>query len=640
MRNTCSQQRGFAAVFAAMAMIAMLSAVALSIDIGRLYTAQRELQKLADIAALDTVRIASGCSGEAAGTPAGQAAAMAETSASLLRNSNAAQDITMLTEVGRKLLVTSSDGESLLGFEPLPDASPLRDAVRVRLTRPAPARLIPGITGSSDDVLVASAVAAQPARGELSIGSDVLALNGGVLNSVVGGLLCAAGDAVCQSEVIALNVAGNGGLLSAGVTLEQLATALSLSVPDLADPLVLDTQTPVASEVLDGLAGSLAGSVDGSVTALLSALAAATAGNTEGMPLASLLGPVSEVAGEVPFVNLFDLIVGLGQASQAANGAPIRLNLANAVNIPNVSEVHVFLRVIEPPQFSGMGPAGQTSAHTAQLSLQLRLAVGVLPSTSNTLNSLLALLGTSVNISPIKLGADIEVARGEAFLDSLQCPQRDLNNGLPVAGLSARTAAAEVRLGTYAGSGASAPPLTAVAAPIVTASVSAIFGLASTTLNVVLNQPVTVSAGGGTQVLENVTRYQPLDEVLVYVADGAPLAPPSPENPQRVGNGNVLSGAFSSLFGSLQLSTSSSAGGSNLCVLFVCVPLSGLLDPLLTGVTAVLGPLLTGVGGLVDALLDPLLNALGIQIGGATVTLHAVEIPQPKVVTTAVAVLP
>ena len=642
MRNACLaapvRQRGFAAVFGAIAMIAMLSAVALTIDIGRLYNAQRNLQKLADVAALDAVRIASGCVGGGSGMPANQSAAASESAASLLRNSGAAGDITALTEVGRRRFIAGANGDSeaLQGFEVLPETSPLRDAVRVRLTRPMPSRLIPGITGSDGGQLMATAVAAQPARGELSIGSDVLSLNGGALNSVIGGLLCAAGDATCQAQVIALDVAGNSGLLSAGVTLQQLATALDLSVKDLANPVTLNTQTPVASDVLDGLAGSLGGSVNGSVTTLLGALADAARANPNGVPLASLLGPVTEVAGDVPFVNLLDLIVGLGQAAQAGSGQPIRLNLASLASIPNVTQIDAFVTVIEPPQFSGMGPAGQTRASTAQLRLQLRLSLNALQTTTNTLNGLLGVLGSSITMSPINLGIDVEVAKAEAFLDSLQCPQRDLNNGLPVAGLSARTAAADIRLGTFSGNGATAPPLAAGATPILTANITAAFGLASSTLQVVLNNPVTASAGGGVQILEDVTRFEPPpSNLLFYVADGAPLAPPSNDNPQRVGNSNALSGAFSSLFGSLNLSTSSSAGGSNLCVLLVaCVPLSGLLDPLLAGVSAVLGPLLTGVGGIVDTLLDPLLNALGIQIGGATVTLHAVEIPQPRVVTT------
>ena len=636
-----SRQRGFVAVFAAIAMIAMLSALALAIDVGRLYTAQRDIQKLADIAALDAARVASGCSGPYAGQPASAGVTSAEVIASLQRNGVADDQMTVRTELGRRLPVTGIDGQTgaLLGFEPLPETSPLRSAVRVTLSRAAPRRIIPGITGDSDLRLVASAVAAQPAMAELSIGSDTLSLHGGLLNSVIGGLLCPVGDSSCQSQVIALDVAGSSGLLTAGVTLEQLATAVDLTVQDLANPLVLEVQAPVASEVLNGLAGALSGTVNSSVTTLLSNLAQVTQGNTAGVPLGQLLGTVTDVASNVPFVSLMDLVIGLGQAAQAGSGgSPIALNLGNVVNIPNVAELHAFVKIIEPPQFSGMGPAGQTSASTAQVQVQLRLLVDALSSTTNTLNGVLALLGTSVNVSPIKLGVDVDVAKAEAFLDALQCPSEARNNGLPVATLSARAAAAEITLGSYSGNGASAPPLIPGTAALLSADVQVVWGLVSTKLFVNLAAPVSAPAGGGLQVLDDVIDYEQVEEALTYIADGAPDAPPSNSNPQRIGSSHVLSNAMAGLFGSLSLSTSSSTGSSQLCVLLTCVSLSSLLDPLLAGVNAVLGPLLTSAGGLVDSVLDPLLNALGVQVGGATVTLHAVEIPQPKMVTTDVAV--
>lgn len=637
--STPQRQRGFAAVFAAIAMIAMLSAVALAIDIGRLYTAQRDLQKLANLSALDAVRVASGCSLETNGLPGGQTEAETEARASLARNATTSliEDLQVTADVGRRRpLSQSGDSQS---FEVLPNASPLRDAVRVQLSRPGPTRIIPGITGDSSLRLVATAVAAQPAKGKIAIGSDTLALNGGLLNSVVGGLLCAAGDLACQAQVIALNVAGSAGLVNTRVSLQQLATALDLTVKDLSDPLVLQTQTPVLSDVINGLAGSLSGSTSAGVTSLLTALGQAAQGNPEGVPLASLLQPVTEVAGEVPFVGLLDLLVGLGQAAKAdaSGSAPIRLNLANVVNIPNVSAVHAFLRVTEGPQFSDFGPAGATSASTAALTLQLRLEVGLLSSTTSLLSSLLLGLAT-VESDPIRLGVDVQVAKAEAFLDSLQCPRRGINDGLPIAGLSVDTAAATVQLGTYAGSGANAPPITQTPASLVAVRIKTLLNLVSATINVGLSAPVSTTAGGGAQNLDAVMRFQPLDAALsqIYIADGAPGAPADSGNPQSVGSNNNLGTAFSSLFGSLAAGLNTSSGGNTqICVLFLCVPVSSLVDPLLNGVSQVLGGLLTGVGGLADTLLDPLLNALGVQVGGATVTLMAVEMPQPAMVTTA-----
>ncbi|MEQ9479614.1 MAG: pilus assembly protein TadG-related protein [Algiphilus sp.] len=57
------RQRGAAAVFAAIAMTTLLVSIAFTIDIGRLYFAQRDLQNAANLAALDASRMASGCYG-------------------------------------------------------------------------------------------------------------------------------------------------------------------------------------------------------------------------------------------------------------------------------------------------------------------------------------------------------------------------------------------------------------------------------------------------------------------------------------------------------------------------------------------------------------------------------------------------
>ena len=632
------KQRGFAAVFAAIAMIAMLSAVALSIDIGRLYTAKRDLQKLANIAALDAVRVASGCSVEVDGAPGGAAEATTEAMASVQRNASPSilEGIDVVAEVGRRMPLAET-GE-LQTFEVLPSASPLRDSVRVRLSRPAPSRIIPGITGNATTQLVAYSVAAQPALGKLSIGSNTASLNNGVLNSVLGGLLCPTGNAVCQAQVLALNVAGSGALLNTSVTLGQLATALNVTVKDLSDPIFLSAQTPVASDVLNGLAGAVSGTASAGVSTLLSSLALAAQGNTQGVPLAQLLGPITDIAGEVPFVGLLDLIVGLGQASKAG-GPAIAINLP--VSIPNVASIHTFVRVIEPPQFSNMQPAGLAHATTAQVRLQVRLQLDLLNALTTTLNPLLLGLA-SIEADPVRLGIDVDVAKAEAVLDALQCPRRGINNGMPIAGMSVTTALADVDLGTFAGNGANAPPITPGPAALLALRVKVLFGVASANVTVGLNNPVSTSRGGETQQLDLVTQFQPLSEQLarIYVADGALGAPPSNDNPQQAGNANVLSGLFSSLFGSLSSGLTTSAGGpTQLCVLFVCLPISGLLDPILSVVTGTLGAVLSGVGGIVDALLDPLLNALGVQVGGATVTLQAVEMPQPAVVNTVVEVL-
>ena len=75
-RSSRRRQHGAVAIFVAISLIAILAAVALSIDIGRLYFAQRDLQRLALLGALSAAQQVSGCANN--GVPGAQADAEAE----------------------------------------------------------------------------------------------------------------------------------------------------------------------------------------------------------------------------------------------------------------------------------------------------------------------------------------------------------------------------------------------------------------------------------------------------------------------------------------------------------------------------------------------------------------------------------
>src|SRR5690606_20780764 len=83
LRSARRRQTGAAAVFAAIAAGAGLTALALAIDVGRLYAAQRDLQRIANLAALDAARVTGGCFGEPENP---SATAFNEAVASIARN--------------------------------------------------------------------------------------------------------------------------------------------------------------------------------------------------------------------------------------------------------------------------------------------------------------------------------------------------------------------------------------------------------------------------------------------------------------------------------------------------------------------------------------------------------------------------
>src|SRR3546814_51739 len=243
----------------------------------------------------------------------------------------------------------------------------------------------------------------------------------------------------------------------------------ALPICDLSDPLTLTTQTPVLSSVLNGLAGSLSGTTSTTVTNLLQNLASAASGNSNGIPLGNVLGTVDNVAANVPFVNLLDLIMALGAASHPS-GSVIPISASGiGLTVPGTVTLKTFIKVLEPAQPSGLGRAGQTSAHTAQISLMIRIEGGGLlnglsTTLTNTINAALGLLNlvgitSTVNVlsPPLNIGIDVDVAKATASLDSIECPS--LAHQDPIAGLSATPALASVALGTFSGSANSAPAL-------------------------------------------------------------------------------------------------------------------------------------------------------------------------------------
>ena len=136
-RRQPTQQRGAAAVFAGIAMVALIAAIALVIDIGQLYFAQQKLQKQANLAALDAARLVARCESNDAPT---QADIDSRVDESLARNQLEDPGVVdVFTDVGDIVLDPLTSFRALQTTD-VADA----DSVRVSLRRPAPATLFGG----------------------------------------------------------------------------------------------------------------------------------------------------------------------------------------------------------------------------------------------------------------------------------------------------------------------------------------------------------------------------------------------------------------------------------------------------------------------------------------------------------------
>jgi uncharacterized membrane protein len=600
-------QRGAAAVFVAISLIALLTATGLAIELGRVYNAQRQLQKAATLAALDASRVVSGCTAGATRADFDNAV-----NASVARNYNygsfvATGDFGTVQTVAslRSLLPTSSIAQA--------------NAARVTLTAPFPKLLFPYLPQRTG-VLIASATATQEALGSLRIGSGVADVNlsKSLLSALLGG---------------SVNVVDYNGLAGVNVTAQQLATALGVSVADLADPLSL-SNTVVLGAALNGLASALGGTVSSQVRNSLQNLAGQATNNTP-IPLSGILGPISNVASDVPFVSLQDVFMALALASRAnpiGNPTPIQLNGLNVVALPGVANVSVFAKVIEPPKLSNLGRAGPlTDARTAQASTaQVRLMIridgsGGLLSSLNLIN--IPFVAQVTAVPSLKIGIDVEVAKATAWLNSLTCPVNGTNNGLPVAGLDVNTAVATVAVGTYNNTtdavtpGSSIPLATVKLLGITLANlalgIDSSVAQTASTLNDVTQFRQCKRNGSFPSVCDDTDPASPDSKTPIYRALGAPGMPtvpaasPSTENPQKT---------VSNLGINLNLKLT---GGSSL-VGAVLTPITNLITPLLNLVNTTL----------LTAVINPLLDLLGVSAGTATVTMDLVTVGQPVVVTT------
>lgn len=627
------RQRGSVVVYTGVTLMAILVSAVIAIELGRIYSAHQQLQKMASVAALDAVRDASRCGRDDVPT---QAELEARVSTSLDRN-GVLSEITQITVEAGEIQTESATGRRFLSPTSIAEAT----AVRVTLRRAFPA-LLTGLLPSQGQ-MIASGTAEQPMSGAFEVGSGVASLSGGLLNAALGGLIGAD-----------LGLVDYTGLADVNVTLEQLATALDVDVDDLSNPVALAANAPVLEDQLNGLADALEGSANSTVIGLIEDLADASAGNGALTALEDLIGSYDLTSPSAPVVNALDLIMSLAAATRAdpsGSGSVIPLSLpSTVVSIPNVTTLAVGLRVLEAPQ-AGRGRPGDASAtaSTAQIRLMIRAQVNAQTQVASALSLVLlgGLLGT-VTAPPINLGIDVDVAKASATLERIDCPRSGVNNGEPIAELSAEPAVATVLLGTYSGAPASFPAIASGSSQLLGVGVQVLGGLiASINVNLFLANSVSTTAGDGSSepLPLPVTDFErdasaPASDPDVWLAEGRRPDAAVPANPQTVGSTDVLDGTMSGLFGSLNITASSpnGASGSNICLLkiIVCtlsVPIDSILNAVLGPVTTVLTTALSGVGGIVDALLDPLLETLGIKLGSATVFMQSVTTDQPRIAT-------
>lgn len=600
------------------ALLLMVLVVVLGVvQIGYLYYVKRDLQRMADAAALeaiDAMQERTSCLPSAA---AGQQSIMRQwVFPRALSPEPLQKDVVCLSwspEVGEV-----AGSESSAPF----------NAVKVRLKGQG-LRLVP-FTGSLEVYAEAVAAIKDEPIAAFTIGSGVARLNGGALNMLLSlllgtqvnlsavdyeGLANAKVDLLGLTDALNLNAGSYDELVGANVSLSRLLQASASVIRN-------EAATPtaaVAADLLDNLLRlPIALNIDQIFVKLLSGH------NQNGLLDIGLYkdNPSAALAADVSALNM--LLVGLQLANMQSAAA-----LQTGINIPGIASANLKLKIIEPPSIA-IGAPGyinglpKTSARTGQV------RVGLEVKALNTLNGSDDFLDLNIpwvaririslpGGSLLKLPLYLEVGSGEGILETLSCYAKDSAHKVQI---KATSGIAKVFLGNI---------------PEAFANNKKVWSALQKDRATILGLNIDVSAlGAFIKILELGVELQlkadvgvdnPKTEILDFYYDDQ-KSRSSQDLIQTVGMSDGLGGSIGNIFKKDTIGFYLDI--KKIAILGVNVPgtkalqdgINDLIDLILNGllplISSVLKPLLNALDG---ALLGPLLRLLGIQIGYADVEL-------------------
>ncbi|MET2827769.1 pilus assembly protein TadG-related protein [Mesorhizobium shangrilense] len=552
-------------VMAALSAPVALALAAFAIDEGSIYTERRTAQAMTDLAAI--------------------------TAASNITNIQNAV-VTTLNDNGMPGIIVQSAGQTIVptAGQTVVSISPGQyaaasgvgvgqrfqagvtpyNAVKVTLKK-IPARFFASALIPSP-VISTQAIASMTPMATFSVGSRLLSLNGGILNSLLSGLV---------GGNISLSVMDYNALVSADVDvlsfMGALATQLNLTAGTYSDVL--------ASKATIGQIASAMASVPGldgtSALALQAIVAKAT--STVKIPLNTLvdLGGVGSLAiGQRP--------PGLGVSANAIGMLTAGAVLANGTNqvslnlgatIPGLTATTLTIAIGQPMQSSPWLAIDQvgTTVRTAQTRIKLTSSVTV--GTSG--------LGGGISLLAVNLPLNVEVAYAQATLTGITCPSGPSSIQVSIA---AQPGIAALHLANTSATGTTfanfSQPQTFSNAEIADVSLQLLL----------INLPLLQIMGSAATAITN-NSPQTLTFNATEIAN---------KTTKTVSTRNITQSLTSSLISNLSLSVNALGLG---------IDLTGLLGTVTPAVVAVLN----GVTAPVDNLLYNLLSTLGVSVGSADV---------------------
>ncbi|WP_049102300.1 TadG family pilus assembly protein, partial [Burkholderia cenocepacia] len=569
-----SRQRG---AFSVMAIVATLIAITTlgAIGVGNLFYQRRDVQRIADMAALAAVqRMDDACS-----QPTATATSNAQSN-----GLNASNGDTINIECGR--------WDTSVNPAPSYYAAAAAGTTQLNAAKVVVTRQVPFFFVGPPQTVSAVSTARSTNIDTFSVGATLAALGGvgcsggsaptsgnpGLVNGLIGGLLGANLNLNIGSyqALACTNVTVGDLVVAAGVgTVDQLL-ALKLTLPQLIQLMVkAATQTSVVNASLQASLATLQAILNANIPGTSIGL-----GGAGGLLNVALADTQAALNAQVDLLDL--LMVG---AEIAATGKPAVTVNVPSLNLGGLTGTQLQVQIISPPSI-GVGEGGidpatgtwRTTASTAAVGVYLNVDLGTtqLPIVGALLGALN--VGVDVNL-PIYLQA----GTGTARLDSTQCTSTQATSTVVI---TARPGVANLCIGQ--------PPLDA----------SGKINLSSTYSCKSPAQIINVNVLGLAQLTASLSNIS----VQVQGAEQSHTfngVPGIDANYWTV-NSNALGSALSSALSQLAAATITAnigLGGVNL----LSLP-STFVSTLLTFLTGLLSPLLSSL----DAVLVPLLNLLGV----------------------------
>lgn len=383
-------ERGSILVLATAGIVVALIAAALAIDLGFIAQRARDDQRVADLVALDAVRVLPGVLDQSDPGSVTQAAKDAAT-----RNAfpYASPGYNLLVEWGPASIGPFSS-----------NTANLATAVAVRITATSPHKnALPFVSGPTS--VTRRGIAQRKDIAGFTIGSSLLNVNSSsssLLNPIVGQMI---GGSVNMSLV------SWQGLAAGKISLSAIQTQLANMGFNVGSPSDLLNTSLTAAQFYQATASALTLAGDAADANVFNTLkVAATSSATFKLGQMILVDQGSQTSALSSQLNLLQLVTG---SATLINGT----NLVNvpsvAISVPNVTNVAMTLKVIEGPK-TYIGPVGTTpQVTTGQIDLKVT-------STVNYLN-LLGLLKVTGDF-PFELQA----AGATGMLKSVACPSKNI----------------------------------------------------------------------------------------------------------------------------------------------------------------------------------------------------------------------